>query len=232
MIPIRDDNPVSKPPIATVLIIVTNVVVFIYQFLLPDGQGQAMILRLGVIPYEITHFQDFNANPATLTPFPNFLTLITSLFLHGGVFHIGSNMLFLWIFGDNIEELMGSFRFVFFYLLAGVIAAGAQIIMAPSSTIPMVGASGAIAGVLGAYFLKFPRARVQVLFIFFFFIQIFRVPAVIVLGFWFIMQIFSGFTSISALEMGGVAWFAHIGGFIAGLILVNRFQKREAEISF
>lgn len=230
MIPIRDDNPISKPPVVTILIIATNIIAFIFQIIAPGAEGNALVYRYGVIPYEITHFQEFTSDPRLTTPFPNFLTLFTSIFMHGGVLHIGSNMLFLWIFGDNIEELMGHFRFLVFYVLAGVIAALTQVIMAPSSTIPMIGASGAIAGVLGAYFLKFPKARVQVLFIFFFIIQVFYVPAVVVLGIWFLIQILSGLSSISALEMGGVAWFAHIGGFLTGLIFVNKFQKKRAEV--
>lgn len=227
MIPLTDDNPTTKIPLTCYTIIAINIFVFINQFL--TGMD-VYVYRYGIIPYEITHFMEISQNPALRTPFPNIFTIISSMFIHGGFLHIASNMLFLWIFGDNVEELMGSFRFLLFYLLSGLVAAFAQIIIAPSSTIPMVGASGAIAGVLGAYFLKFPRARVKVLIVFFFFIQVVAVPAVIVLGIWFLMQIMSGFSSLGALDMGGVAWFAHIGGFVAGLIFVNKFKKKKVQI--
>jgi len=227
MIPLTDSNPTTKVPIACYTIIAINLLVFFNQLFTGTDVN---VYRYGIIPYEITHFTEISQNPAFQTPFANILTLFTSMFIHGGFLHIASNMLFLWIFGDNVEELMGSWRFILFYLLAGIVAAFTQIIIAPSSTIPMVGASGAIAGILGAYFLKFPRAKVKVLIIFFFFIQVVSVPAVIVLGIWFLMQIISGVTSLGALDMGGTAWFAHIGGFVAGLIFVNKFQKRRVEI--
>ncbi|MCH8126235.1 rhomboid family intramembrane serine protease [candidate division KSB1 bacterium] len=227
MIPLNDENPTQNIPFITYTIITVNILVFFNQFLF---EGSGFVIKYGTIPYEITHFREIASRPEFQTPFANIFTLFTSMFIHGGFFHIASNMLFLWIFGDNVEDLMGSFRFLLFYLLTGLIASLAQIIIAPSSTIPMVGASGAISGVLGAYFLKFPKAKVKVLIIFIFFIQVISVPAVIVLGFWFLMQIMSGFTSLDALDMGGVAWFAHIGGFIAGLIFVNKFQKRKVQI--
>jgi membrane associated rhomboid family serine protease len=229
MIPLQDENPTSKFPLVTYAIILSNIVIYLYQFL-AGSAGEVLIYKYGIIPYEITHFQEIARFPELSTPFPNILTPFTSMFIHGGLFHVASNMLYLWIFGDNIEELMGSFRFLAFYLLAGLVGAVAQIIMAPSSTIPMVGASGAISGVLGAYVLKFPRARVKVLFFFFFLIQVVRVPAVVVLGFWILIQLLNGLSSIGNLDEGGVAWFAHIGGFVAGLIFVNRFQKRRVQV--
>jgi len=223
MIPLRDNNPFRQTPYMTIAIIAVNIGVFIIQFLAGGRGSENLIVRFGAIPFEITHFQDVSNYP--VTPIPNFLTLFTAMFMHGGLLHILSNMLYLWIFGDNVEYLMGHFRFLLFYLLSGLIAALAHILVEPNSTIPMIGASGAISGVLGAYFIKFPRAKVLVVIIFFF-IQTAYIPAVFVLGFWFLMQLSSGFFSIAAREMGGIAWFAHIGGFIAGMILVSFFQKR------
>ena len=161
------------------------------------------------------------------TRMPNIFTLFTSMFLHGGFLHIFGNMLYLWIFGDNVEAIMGSVRFLLFYLLCGLIAALSYIIIDPNSTVPMIGASGAISGVLGAYFLRFPRARVHVLFIFFFIFRVIRVSALFVLGFWFLFQLLNGLGQMKLHSTGGgVAWFAHIGGFIAGMILVYFFEKK------
>ncbi|HHM24125.1 MAG TPA: rhomboid family intramembrane serine protease [Bacteroidetes bacterium] len=230
MIPIRDDNPIRQTPYVTISIIVLNVLVFFYQIALGPRGSEAFIFRYGVIPYEITHFKEITANPAFVTPFPNILTLFTAMFLHGGFFHLFGNMLYLWIFGDNVEYVLGRGRFVIFYLLTGLCASFLHILMNPSSTVPMIGASGAISGVLGAYFLKFPRARVLVVIFFFFFIQTVYIPAVFVLGFWFLMQIMSGLSSLGVREAGGVAWFAHIGGFLAGMYLVNKMQRRKVTI--
>lgn len=233
MIPIRDDNPVHKTPYVTILLLVVNISLFLYQmFIVGGSEGEAFWMKFGAIPFEITHFRELSTTPAYDTPFPNIFTLFTSMFLHGGFMHLGGNMLYLWIFGDNIEYIMGSFRFLGFYLLTGIIAALSHIIIDPSSTTPMIGASGAISGILGAYLLKFPKARVQVLIFLFVFITTINVPAIIVLGFWFIMQLMSGYAALGQSTGGGVAWFAHIGGFIAGLILVNRFQKRRTTLYY
>jgi membrane associated rhomboid family serine protease len=143
------------------------------------------------------------------------------MFLHGGLLHIGGNMLYLWIFGNNIEDRLGHFRFLLFYLVSGVIASYAYAISSPSSTVPMIGASGAVSGVLGAYMLLFPHARVHTLIFFGFFIQVVKIPALIVIGFWAIIQLVSGILSQGLLHQGGVAWFAHIGGFLAGILTIK-----------
>jgi len=163
--------------------------------------------------------------------FPVPLTLFTSMFLHGGILHIGGNMLYLWIFGDNVEDAMGGVRFLIFYLLCGVIAAMTHIALDPNSLTPMIGASGAISGVLGAYLLLYPRAKVLTLITFFYFIRIIKLPALFILSFWIVIQLLSGTLSMSVnTNHGGVAWFAHIGGFFAGVFLVYIFKKKRIRL--
>jgi len=214
MIPLQDINPSRTRPYITWLFIAINVLVFLLELLL-DAMGylDLLIYTAGVVPADITG-----------SPFSGqLLTLFTSMFLHGGWTHLLSNMLYLWVFGDNVEDRMGHLRFLAFYLLGGVAAAGAQIIIAPHSQVPMVGASGAIAAVLGAYIVEYPKARVRSLLLLGYFIRFINVPAILVLGIWFVLQFFNGFLSLSAMNMGGVAYFAHIGGFIAGLLLIKPF---------
>lgn len=189
---------------------------YIYQLTLGTKAEGIFVLRAGAVPYEITHFVDIY--PWALIPPP--LTLFSAMFVHGGLLHVGGNMLYLWIFGDNIEDRLGHFRFFIFYVLVGLIAGLTHIIMLPDSTLPMIGASGAIAGVLGAYFLLYPRAHVLTLVFFFFFVDVVRIPAVIFLGLWFILQL------LSSGAGGGIAWYAHIGGFLGGMALVKLFEKR------
>ncbi|MBN1401150.1 MAG: rhomboid family intramembrane serine protease [Anaerolineae bacterium] len=207
MIPIGDVNPRRRTPIVTILIIALNVVVFLYQVLLPEREMEQFILQAGMIPYEVT--QQWGLSAAT--------SLLTSMFLHGSLMHILSNMLYLWIFGDNVEDCLGPLGFLVFYLVSGLIAAFAQIAVYPTSRIPTIGASGAVAGVLGAYIVLFPHTRVRTLVFVFRFIRFVEVPALIVLGLWFVLQLFSGVMALGAVASGGVAWFAHIGGFVAGL---------------
>lgn len=226
MIPIKDDNPTTIFPLMTILLIAANVAVFIYQVTLGEA-AQGFVYRFGAVPWEVTHFQEFPNFPGDYqSSIPGVLTIFTSMFLHGGPVHLLGNMLYLWIFGDNIEALVGHFRFLFFYLCCGLVASLGHVISDPQSTLPMVGASGAISGVLGAYFIRFPKARVHVLIIFILFIRVIRVPAIIVLGIWLVIQIMNGLGTLG-FGGGGVAWFAHIGGFIAGLILIFFFQKVE-----
>ncbi|MFQ6092729.1 MAG: rhomboid family intramembrane serine protease [bacterium] len=221
MIPFKDDNPTERYPVVTVGLIVLNVLVYLYQLSL-GGQGQEEFFkRMGAIPYEISRMVDIG--PAALIPIP--LTVISAMFMHGGLMHLGGNMLYLWIFGDNVEDAMGRVRFLLFYLICGVAASGLHIVVDPSSRIPMVGASGAIAGVLGAYLLLYPQARVYTLLFLFFFIQVVRLPALYVLGFWFLLQVLYGLPSLGGASSGGVAWFAHIGGFAAGMILIKGFAR-------
>ena len=154
------------------------------------------------------------------------LTLFSAMFIHGGLLHVAGNMLYLWIFGDNIEDRLGHVRFAVFYVLTGLIASIAHVITVPDSTIPMIGASGAVAGILGAYFLLYPRAHVLTLIFFFFFVDIVRIPALIFLGLWFVFQI------LSSGAGGGIAWYAHIGGFVGGVLLVKLFEKRRPKHRF
>jgi len=211
-IPLKDENPTQRFPVVTVVLITLNILVFLYQVFSPEGL-QHFIYRMGAIPYEITHFTTISQLPRISPP----LTLLTSLFLHGSFFHLFGNMLYLWIFGNNIEDFLGPFRYILFYLLSGLGASLVHIIFHPSSIVPMIGASGAIAGVLGAYFLLYPGARVLSLV----FIWILPVPAFFILGLWFVAQVMN--IGIG----GGVAWFAHIGGFLIGIVLIRIYIKRK-----
>jgi membrane associated rhomboid family serine protease len=177
-------------------------------------------MEFGAVPCRITGYCPPDDFPAPV------VTIFTSMFLHGGLFHIAGNMLYLWIFGDNVEDALGHFRFLAFYLLSGVGAALAQAFIHPESRIPMVGASGAISGVLGAYLFLFPHASVLTLITFGFFIRFVHVPAVIVLGFWIVVQILSSLINVGRGDEGGVAWFAHIGGFVAGIALLFLLRPR------
>jgi len=218
MIPFKDDNPTNTYPYITVSIIIANAGVFLLQVFSPNT-GQNIAFAYGAIPQNLVHFH-------SVQPIPVFMTLFTSMFMHGGLMHIGGNMLYLWIFGDNIEDALGHMRFLLFYLFCGVIAAYSHALTDPTSDIPMIGASGAISGVLGAYAILYPAAKVHTLLFFGFFIQVIRVPALIVIGFWAIIQFLSGFLSQDGLRHGGVAWFAHVGGFLAGLIMIKLWLPR------
>ena len=217
MLPIGDDNDVGGGmPLANWAFIALNLLAFMVELSQPSGQLQSFITAWGVVPREYSTGHDI----APLIPLPFWSTLVTSMFLHGGWAHIGGNMLFLWIFGDNLERLMGSARYVVFYLVCGVAAGLAHIAFNSASGIPSVGASGAISGVLGGYMLLFPRNRVRVMTRG----GITAVPAWVMLGLWIVMQLVSGFGSISRTEQtDGVAYMAHIGGFAAGLVLVKLF---------
>ena len=219
MIPLKDDNPTRIFPIVTIGIIAANILVFTYQLSLGAGY-EKFIFTYGAFPYEITHSVDIGP-PVQM---PVFFTVYSSMFMHGGFMHIIGNMLYLWIFGNNIEDSMGHIRFIFFYLICGTVASLTHIFLAPNSKIPMVGASGAVSGILGAYLLLFPHARILTLVTFGFFVRMIKIPAMVVLGFWIVLQ-FLNSTVASGSEGGGVAWFAHIGGFFAGLILINFFKK-------
>ena len=219
MIPLHDDIPTSSTPLVTVTLIVGCAAIFLWQLSLGDQGFQSAVVSLGVIPATLLGGQEL---PSELHRVPATLTPITSMFLHGGWLHLIGNMLYLWIFGNNVEDAMGHARFVLFYILCGIVAALAQSIPNPDSTIPMIGASGAVSGVLGAYLLLYPRARVLVLIPLGFVSQLVRLPALIVLGFWFVLQLINSI--LSASGGGGVAWGAHIGGFIAGMALIPLFK--------
>jgi len=210
--PLKDDIPVRRTPIVTLGLVAASVAVFAWQVGW-SGSFAGSVTWLGLVPADLVA-------PASVG-LPPVEKLFTSMFAHGSLLHLGSNMLFLWIFGNNVEDVMGRGRFVGFYLLCGLGAAAAQVASEPGSAIPMVGASGAIAGVLGAYLLLFPRARVLALVPIFVFIRLMWIPAVVFLGLWFLFQVVGGLGSGG--EPGGVAFWAHVGGFVAGLVLVKPF---------
>jgi membrane associated rhomboid family serine protease len=221
MIPIRDTNPHNSVPVVNYTIIGVNVVVFLFELSLGRNLP-GLIGSLGVVPARVaSSFSTYSFDPLVG------LTFVTSMFLHGGWMHIIGNMVFLHVFGDNIEDRLGHARYLLFYLLAGITAAVSQILINPASGVPMVGASGAIAGVLGAYVIMFPRARVLTLIPIFFFIQFIELPAIVFLGLWFLMQLSSGVLSLNiGGDAGGVAWWAHIGGFAAGAVLLPILRRR------
>jgi len=219
MIPFKDDVPTRTKPIVTVLLIVLNVLAFIFQLSLPVGAADQFVHVWGVVPARLTAVL---AGGAVHLGFYPLGTVLSSMFMHGGWMHLGGNMLYLWIFGNNVEDSMGHFRFVLFYLLSGLIAAATQVFTDPHSSVPMIGASGAVAGVLGAYIVLHPFARVYTLIIIIIFIRVVPLPAIFVLGVWFLLQIMNG---LGAPAQAGVAWHAHIGGFVTGLLLIRWFQK-------
>jgi membrane associated rhomboid family serine protease len=220
MIPLRDNLPTRHPPLVTLVIIGLNAYVYLKEFLLGPWASQRFIFYYGLIPCGLT-----GACEVVGRAFSSEVTLFTSMFVHAGFFHVAGNMLYLWIFGNNVEDAMGKVRFTIFYLCSGLGAAFAQILANPASRIPMVGASGAISGVLGAYLLLFPHARVLTLIPLGFFTQLTEIPAVIVLGFWIVVQVFNGMLTFN-FQGGGVAWFAHVGGFAVGMLLVGLFKRR------
>jgi membrane associated rhomboid family serine protease len=238
MIPLKDDVPSHSVPVITVGLIGLNVLAFLYQISLGldtrgpgAGAAEAFVYEFGVIPCRLTgSCQAALGRVAGDFPHP-WVTIVTSMFLHGGLFHIGGNMLYLWIFGNNVEDTLGHGRFLLFYLASGVAAVVGQTMVSPSSHVPMIGASGAVSGVLGAYLLLFPYATILTLMTFGFFVRFVHVPAMVVLGFWVVVQLLNGYITFSAQaqgrgESGGVAWFAHIGGFLAGMLLLFLLRPR------
>ena len=229
MFPVKDDIPARRFPVATTALIAACVLVY---FVIEHGGwslgtvGAERVRELGAIPYEISHPGEQVGDGA-----PWWVTIFTSMFLHGGLLHLAGNMLFLWIFGGTIEDSMGRARFIAFYLLGGAVALGAQVLVDPSSTVPTVGASGAIAGVLGGYALLYPRAHVVTMVLLIFFITIVELPALVLLGLWIVMQVAFGIGDLAQPvgEAGGVAYFAHIGGFLFGLAAVRLFANRVHE---
>jgi len=228
MLPLKDDIPSRTVPFVTVGLIAVNILAFFYQISLeltgdPSAlrAAQAFVFEFGLTPCRLT-----GSCPAPqASPHP-VVTVFTSMFLHGGLFHVFGNMLYLWIFGNNVEDALGHGRFLGFYLAAGVAAALAQTVVSPGSRIPMIGASGAVSGVLGAYLILYPHANVLTLITFGFFIRIVKIPAMIVLGFWIVVQLLNGLGTLGAGARSGVAWFAHIGGFLAGIALLWFLRPR------
>ena len=215
LFPYKDDNPRILIPYVTYGIIALNILVFAIQFNLGISNQMA----------EENFIYSFGFIPANFS----FITIFTSMFLHGGFSHIMGNMWFLWVFGDNVEGVLGHAKYALFYILCGVAATISQLLINPASTIPMVGASGAIAGVLGMYMIRFPKANVHVFAFIIIFFTTFRIPALFVLGFWFFNQLTNGLGSLGFNTTGGVAWFAHIGGFIAGIMLNQAFKHIRLE---
>jgi len=211
MIPLRSTERVYATATVTASIIGVNVLIFLYQATLSPAALNRLVMQWGIVPDRLQLF-----------------SLFTSMFLHGGWLHLGGNMLFLWVFGRNVEDLIGGGKFLVFYLLCGLAAAIVHVISNPYSRMPTIGASGAIAGVMGAYLVKFPRARILTLVPIFIFITTLEIPAALLLVWWFAVQFFSGFGSLSENDYtgGGVAWFAHVGGFVAGMLLIRVFPVR------
>ncbi len=241
MIPLKDNIPTVNFPLVTVVLIALNVLMYFFfqqgGLSIGEPSGEHYIenaIDYGTIPYEVTHPGEQCEAPGLGAEAcskdgegpSTWLTLLTSMFMHGGLLHLAGNMLFLWIFGNNIEDSMGRVRFVVFYLLGGLAATMAQVLMDTSSTIPGIGASGAVAAVLGGYALLYPRARVVSVVILIVFITIMELPALLVLGLWFLLQLYDASQPVAG-EGGGVAYFAHIGGFLFGLALIKLFANRE-----
>ena len=225
MFPISDDNPEPGVPFVTWTIIAICTGVFFLQASLGPSEAELAVYQFGLIPGVL-----FGTTEMTNAPVPAWATLFSSMFMHGGLAHLAGNMLYLWIFGDNVELAMGRMRFVLFYLATGIAAALAHSFLVPASTVPLVGASGAISGVLGAYLLLYPRGRVRVLFLPFpiIILRTFYVPALLVLGLWFVIQVVSGLAS--PVEEAGVAFWAHVGGFVAGMVLVPFFKRSDVPL--
>jgi membrane associated rhomboid family serine protease len=215
MIPIRDNIPTRRTPVVNYALIVANIVAFVLLWLAGPRQ-EALVYRFALIP------ASFTGSPSL----GDVSDLLTAMFMHAGLAHLGGNLLYLWIFGDNVEDTMGSIRYLAFYLVGGVVASLVHIVTNPASQIPTVGASGAIAAVLGAYLVLFPHSRVATIIPLGYFVRVTMLPAAVVLGLWFVLQLFSGLLSLGGPDVGGVAFWAHIGGFVAGLGMALLLGKR------
>jgi membrane associated rhomboid family serine protease len=230
MIPLRDENPFHRTPVVTIALIVANIVVFLWQLSIGVSQSSTVY---GLVPAALLNqevplalFQRLRYPPEALQYNfkPAWVTVFTSMFMHGGIMHILSNMWFLWLFGNNVEDRMGRGKFILFYLLCGIAAAGAQVMMGPTSPIPMIGASGAVAGVLGAYLFLFPGSRIICLTVTFIITTI-ELPAWVVLSLWFVIEFVRGLMELGVERGGGVAYAAHVGGFLCGWLLIRLFAE-------
>jgi membrane associated rhomboid family serine protease len=234
--PLKADVPIRAFPAVSVVLIVVNLAIYLYEFFLwfdPAPAGRAalggalyeqFVLEFGLIPCRVGDICPPALETALAGAPPPMLTVLTSMFVHGGLLHVGGNMLYLWIFGSVIEDALGHGRFILFYLVCGIVAAAAQFLQNPASAAPMVGASGAIAGTLGAYVVLYPQTRVRLLMMFGFFVRVISVPALVVLGFWVVLQAVNSIFTFARGETGGIAVLAHLGGFVAGLGLVHTFR--------
>ena len=220
MLPIRDNVQSKTPQIVTIVLIAINAIIFLFEVSLGSRLNE-FLLAFGFTPSKFFHLLEKGDLLVAILP------LFSSIFLHGGWLHIIGNMWFLWIFGDNVEDRMGHVKFLFFYILCGLLAGLSHAFLSSQSSIPTVGASGAIAGVMGAYIILYPRAKIWTLIPIFFFVQFIEIPAFVFLGFWILIQFFVGAFSMGMGSLGGVAWWAHVGGFAAGALLVFIFRKRE-----
>jgi membrane associated rhomboid family serine protease len=232
LIPFQDHNPTHRFPVVTLALIALNVLAFLLWEPITGSQEEQTVFFYchGAIPQEMVDLQPISQVAAACGGKSVIASIFSSMFLHGGFMHIIGNMLFLWVFGNNVEDRMGPVLYLAFYLVSGLVAAYSQVLPGPTSTIPLIGASGAVAGVLGAYLVMFPHARVRTLVIFYF-ITVIELPALAVLGFWFVLQAFQGLGSLAG-DVGGVAWFAHIGGFVFGALVALLFYRtRRAEPS-
>lgn len=230
MIPITDTIPSRTPPVVTISLIIVNAAVFVFQLLLPEPVLKSFIFTFGLVPARYTH-----PDWAVIfgLPLDDYWPFLTSMFLHGGFLHLLGNMWTLWIFGDNVEDRMGHLRFLLFYLLCGIAAGVTHVIMHPDSTIPTIGASGAISGVLGAYYVMFPLSRVVIMVPVFFLPIFFELPAILYLAYWALAQFFSGTLALlGPQDVGGVAWWAHLGGFVAGVAFHRFFLKSKRKYRY
>lgn len=221
MIPIRDENPTRSVPFVNTTLIAINVLIFLWQISL-GGSSEATLHRLALIPIDVSSGLDLG----------DLRAIFTSMFMHAGLTHLFGNMLYLWIFGDNVEDALGHARYLFFYLAGGVAASLTHVFLYPTSQVPIVGASGAIAATLGAYLLLFPHRRVVTLIPFGFFIRVAYLPATLVLGMWFVLQLIEGMSTLGMSNLSGVAFWAHIGGFVFGMLVGPRLKKRPAPIFY
>ena len=225
MIPLKDDNPTTNKPLVTYILISISIIVFLIELNSSSYKSGTFFYSFGLIP---SVFFGNNILPQEIQVIPPALTIFSSMFVHGGFMHLIGNMLYMWIFADNIEDDLGKIKFLIFYLLCGIGAALSQAFIDTTSQIPIVGASGAIGGILGAYLINYPKAKVLVLIPLGFFSQIIKIRALYVLGFWFLLQFIN--SSLSNNQGGGVAYAAHIGGFISGMILILFFNKKKIKL--
>ncbi|HUE57366.1 MAG TPA: rhomboid family intramembrane serine protease [Candidatus Udaeobacter sp.] len=216
-IPLKDNNPSRSYPVINISLIMANIAVFLYQYTLPPAEFKVFVLSNSTVPARIPSFLAGHLGFEMA-----FLPLFTSMFLHSGLLHIAGNMLFLWIFGDNVEDYFGHLPYLLFYLICGIGSGLLHVLFNLSSTVPALGASGAISGVMGAYMLLFPRERILTLV----FIFLIPIPAVFILGYWFLLQFLSGVNALGSGASGGVAWWAHVGGFLLGMLLTGMLRKR------
>ena len=221
MFPVQDSIPTRNPPVMIIVLITLNSLAFALETILPPDILQAFIHQFGIVPARYTHYAWAGAVPLSVI---DFLPFLTTMFLHGGLLHIMGNMWFLWIFGDNVEDRMGPFRFLLFYLFCGLVASVVHVVVNPTSTTPTIGASGAVAGVMGAYLMMYPHARVITLVPVLFYPLFFDLPAPFYLGYWAVLNLFSGLFAFSTpLAVGGIAFWAHVGGFAAGAMTFTLF---------